>query len=134
MEAPADLGTQIDPAKAEIGKEYYWKSVLGYKKGVITKIQTDDTNSPFFTIHFRQHDKRMPKIGFNHTKPWATASNKFYEVRDLVKEAQKNILQELGNSGTLPINIAMNLLPMYLGLGGRSKKRRNRRKTKRRSK
>ena len=47
-----------------------------------------------------------------------------------VTEAQRNVLKQLGNSGTLPTSITKNVLPKYLGLGGT--RRRGRRKSTRR--
>lgn len=45
---------------------------------------------------------------------------------EAITEAQKNVLRNLGNSGTLPANLVRNKISGYLGLGGsKGRKRRS---------
>jgi hypothetical protein len=124
MEAPADLGPQVDPQTIQIGKEYYWLAPgSGYKKGTITRRRDGMAmDAPYFWLSFQRSGEIYPNtLGINPANP--SFYHKFYKVRDFVAEAQKNALRNLGVRGRVPMDIAMHELPQYLGLGGRSKRK-----------
>ncbi len=139
MEAPANLGPQIYPNTLQIGKEYYlFAPYKGHVKGTMKGIDDDflPEMRPLYWILFQLQGEAHPtRFAVNPDEKLDTSYHKYYEIRNPVQvQAQTNVLRNLGVHGKLPMNIAMHELPKYLGLGGKSKRKTRRRKTRRRSK
>jgi hypothetical protein len=142
MEAPADLGPQIDPNTIRVGDIVYFNDFGIYKKVRITR-RRDANDPPYFWLNATEVGKpdQYPYtrlLGFDPAYKWfppypSYRPNEFFAIRDSAQiQAQTNSLRNLGTKGKVPMDIAMHVLPKYLGLGGT--RRRGRRLVSRSSK
>lgn len=123
--APDDMGPQLDPRTIEVGDVVYYKDTLPtrYIKLQISKI----TREPDY-LFIHSHPRTF---GVDPNKPLENQYNKFYKNLGPERRAQKNVLNSLERSDMLPGNIT-NKIGKYLRLGGRRKRSRKARRTRRR--